>query len=654
MFALEAAAAQADARAASAADAARAAAQCAQVAAAEAAALPPSTLLSSDAPPTATASQPPPASSAPRLVVGQRLHDPLASNTFVDIVGLLGAGGFGEVAKVYFPVASSAGHVCAAKVARAAKHGRNEAQLREARILVGLARHINCVHYIYAFAEKQHGALVIVMELADYGSAREQSAGRCLGGAPPDAQWVLDVGIQLARGLAHAHHHGTVHQDVSPANTLLFAEKTPHCSHCWCSRGAGVEPGDEQLLAVYDKWLAGGEALGADDAIKYSGLAKLLPCSACDAAWFCSRACQQEHHCETLHRGRFHLAKLADFGLAGGSQGKGSATCGAPSGGAHCETRTHGGHPWYRSPEQAHRQVLTGAADVWSWGATLRHMLAGPTTTTPPWGLGERVTGATAGGTGLSPSLAQFLLLCCEPEPSKRPTAADCARRLEAIFESEFSRTYFRLPAPPTVDRVEAERLWRSAQLRKQEPGRRGEAKDLYRRALALDPKCIPALCNLATMLTFEQGGSGEATSLLRRAVAVDPRHTIALSNLGHMLKDGATTREEAKALYRQALAVEPDNVNTLFALGSLLDMEPATRCEAESSYRRALAKDPRHAMTLGGLAMMLAREPATLDGATELYARARDVDPGANAFLAAVGRSIDIKVQHSCSSSKS
>ncbi len=32
---------------------------------------------------------------------------------------------------------------------------------------------------------------------------------------------VCELMLQLARGLAHAHHHGIVHSDLKPANVLI-------------------------------------------------------------------------------------------------------------------------------------------------------------------------------------------------------------------------------------------------------------------------------------------------------------------------------------------------------------------------------------------------------------------------------------------------
>jgi serine/threonine protein kinase len=65
-----------------------------------------------------------------------------------------------------------------------------------------------------------HGQFYVVMELVDHGSLDDlmESQGRL-----PEHQ-VLDIGIQIARGLRAAHRKGLIHRDVKPAN-ILFADE---------------------------------------------------------------------------------------------------------------------------------------------------------------------------------------------------------------------------------------------------------------------------------------------------------------------------------------------------------------------------------------------------------------------------------------------
>jgi serine/threonine protein kinase len=66
-----------------------------------------------------------------------------------------------------------------------------------------------------------HGQFYVVMELIDHGSLDDimESQGRL-----PEHQ-VLDIGMQIARGLRAAHRKGLIHRDVKPANILFVDEQ---------------------------------------------------------------------------------------------------------------------------------------------------------------------------------------------------------------------------------------------------------------------------------------------------------------------------------------------------------------------------------------------------------------------------------------------
>lgn len=91
----------------------------------------------------------------------------------------------------------------------------------EAHVWVGLGAHPNTVGCVYVrriddlprvFAEWVNGG-----DLATAISGRRLYAG----GSRAASARILDVAIQVARGLEHAHRHRLVHQDVKPANVLL-------------------------------------------------------------------------------------------------------------------------------------------------------------------------------------------------------------------------------------------------------------------------------------------------------------------------------------------------------------------------------------------------------------------------------------------------
>jgi serine/threonine protein kinase len=89
---------------------------------------------------------------------------------------------------------------------------------KEARIAAAV-NHPNVVQ-IFSLG-MDHGQFYVVMELIDHGSLDDliESQGRL-----PEHQ-VLDVGIQIARGLRAAHRKGLIHRDVKPANILFVDEQ---------------------------------------------------------------------------------------------------------------------------------------------------------------------------------------------------------------------------------------------------------------------------------------------------------------------------------------------------------------------------------------------------------------------------------------------
>ncbi|WP_328407275.1 protein kinase domain-containing protein [Streptomyces violaceus] len=68
----------------------------------------------------------------------------------------------------------------------------------------------------------------VFAEYVNGGSLRESiDEGRLYRGARVEVLGrILDTAIQMARGLAHAHLSGVVHQDVKPGNVLLDRQGT--------------------------------------------------------------------------------------------------------------------------------------------------------------------------------------------------------------------------------------------------------------------------------------------------------------------------------------------------------------------------------------------------------------------------------------------
>jgi len=95
----------------------------------------------------------------------------------------------------------------------------NDAQLQQEARVAASVNHPNVVQ-IFSLG-MDHGQFYVVMELIDYGSLDDliESQGRV-----PEHQ-VLDIGIQIARGLRAANRKGLIHRDVKPANILFVDEQ---------------------------------------------------------------------------------------------------------------------------------------------------------------------------------------------------------------------------------------------------------------------------------------------------------------------------------------------------------------------------------------------------------------------------------------------
>ena len=136
-----------------------------------------------------------------------------------EVLEAIGQGGFGTVQKAFDPKLQ---RIVAIKVMSAELAVTSPARkrfLREARAAAAVC-HENVVH-IYAVESDPSPHLV--MEYVSGGSLQEMLTRS----GPLDAQEVVRLGAQIARGLAAAHAHGLVHRDVKPANVLLEPGSPP-------------------------------------------------------------------------------------------------------------------------------------------------------------------------------------------------------------------------------------------------------------------------------------------------------------------------------------------------------------------------------------------------------------------------------------------
>jgi len=134
-----------------------------------------------------------------------------------EVVDRLGAGGMGEV---YRARDTRLGRTVAIKVLRSGADPELLHRLdREARAASAL-NHPNIVH-IYDVGETSGGAGThyVVMELVEGETLR-----RRLRAGPLSLRDLLDLGAQLADGLAKAHRAGIVHRDLKPENVMVTPE----------------------------------------------------------------------------------------------------------------------------------------------------------------------------------------------------------------------------------------------------------------------------------------------------------------------------------------------------------------------------------------------------------------------------------------------
>jgi serine/threonine-protein kinase len=131
-----------------------------------------------------------------------------------EVAKVLGRGGMGVVLKAFDPALRRAVAIKVLAPQWAAHAEARQRFEREARA-AALVRHANVVA-IYA-VEEAEGLPYLVMEYVPCESLQQ----RLDRSGPLDIEEVLEIGAQVAAGLAAAHDRGLVHRDVKPANILL-------------------------------------------------------------------------------------------------------------------------------------------------------------------------------------------------------------------------------------------------------------------------------------------------------------------------------------------------------------------------------------------------------------------------------------------------
>jgi Flp pilus assembly protein TadD len=110
----------------------------------------------------------------------------------------------------------------------------------------------------------------------------------------------------------------------------------------------------------------------------------------------------------------------------------------------------------------------------------------------------------------------------------------------------------------------------------------------------------VNTLCNLADLLSKEPGGRGEAEVLFRRALVLEPGHVNTLNVLGYLLSKDPERLAEAGELLRRALVIQPEYC---WALGNLAVVLAARGDAGALEEAMQLCKRARTALAGGTLA---------------------------------------------------
>lgn len=156
-------------------------------------------------------------------------------------VETLGAGGMGTVYKARD---TRLERFVALKLLRKdiSSEADHDTQLQQEARIAASVNHPNVVQIFSLGVD--HGQFYVVMELIDHGSLDDlmESQGRL-----PEHQ-VLDIGIQIARGLRAAHRKGLIHRDVKPANILFVDEQAAKIGDFGLAAFAAQNPQNESVV----------------------------------------------------------------------------------------------------------------------------------------------------------------------------------------------------------------------------------------------------------------------------------------------------------------------------------------------------------------------------------------------------------------------
>ena len=189
-----------------------------------------------------------------------------------EVRGTLGEGGMGIVYKVYHRGWGKMLAVKSPKSSLLPDKGWIEVFERECETWINLLQHPNLVECYYV--RRMGGIPRVFVEYVPGENLSEAVTNGHLyrGGYREALPRILDIAIQFARGLHHAHVQGVVHQDVKPTNVLLAEDGTAKITDFGLARAFTLEDplSDAHRLRRSDP--AGGSPVYRSPDVKLGGL----------------------------------------------------------------------------------------------------------------------------------------------------------------------------------------------------------------------------------------------------------------------------------------------------------------------------------------------------------------------------------------------
>jgi predicted O-linked N-acetylglucosamine transferase (SPINDLY family)/predicted SAM-dependent methyltransferase len=184
-----------------------------------------------------------------------------------------------------------------------------------------------------------------------------------------------------------------------------------------------------------------------------------------------------------------------------------------------------------------------------------------------------------------------------------------------------------RAPSTATAARAEPRpavsevNQWVAQAIRLQQAGRTGEAEALYLRVLEREPRRVPVLMNLSTLLRGA-GRNPEARELAERATAADPNNAGAYFALGAALRQLRRDKEAMDA-YEKAVEIDPAMARAWVNLA--VSAERLDRKRSVEAQHRVLESDPDNLVILNMQLKFMLQE-CDFDGCERLTRRVLDL----------------------------